>query len=320
MNRVAVQIVTFNSAVEIGPCLESLDRQTLTDFRVRILDNASMDRTLEILEATLDAERADIVCSEVNIGFAAGHNRLAREYPAEYILFLNPDTVLEPTFIALLVQALDSSSEAGSASGKLLRMDGRTVDSAGIVMTRNQRHLDRGADEIDEGQYDSPREVFGPSGAAAMYRYSCLTDVRIGNMFFDEDFFAYREDADLAWRSILLGWKSLYVPTAVARHRRRVTPERRSSLSNTINMHSVKNRFLLRFNNMTRSLYLRDFWKIMARDLAVVGYVLGWEWSSVPALWYILSNQRRLWSKRRDIQSRVRARDAEINRWFQSHP
>ena len=319
MNRVSVQIVTFNSAADIGPCLESLCGQTLTDFRIRILDNASTDRTLERVEASIDADAADIVRSETNTGFAAAHNRLAREYPAEYILFLNPDTVLEPMFIALLVEAVDSSSEAGSASGKLLRMDGRTIDSTGIVMTRNQRHLDRGADEIDEGQYDSPTESFGPSGAAAMYRYSCLKDVSIGNMFFDEDFFAYREDADLAWRCLLLGWKSLYVPMAVARHRRRVTPERRSSLSKAINRHSVKNRFLLRFNNMTRSLYVRDFWKITARDLAVVGYVFGREWSSIPALWYIVSNQRRLWSKRRDIQSRIRARDPEINRWFQSH-
>ena len=318
MNRVAVQIVTFQSAADIGPCLESLCQQTLRDFRIRIFDNASNDATLDTVETTIDAERTDIVRSEFNIGFAAAHNRLARDYAAEYILFLNPDTILEPTFVARLVDVLDSSSEAGSASGKLLRMDGRTIDSTGIVMTRNQRHLDRGANEIDEGQYDSLTEVFGPTGAAAMYRYSCLTDASIGMMFFDEDFFTYREDTDLAWRCRLLGWNSLYVPTAVARHRRRVTPERRSSLSHAINRHSVKNRFLLRFNNMTRSLYLRDFWKITARDLAVVGYVLAWEWSSIPGLWYIVSNQRRLWSKRRDVQSRIRARDSDINDWFTS--
>jgi GT2 family glycosyltransferase len=318
MSRISVQIVTFNSAADIGPCLDSLCRQSLTHIRIRIFDNASTDRTLETVEATLDREAADIVRSEVNIGFAAAHNRLARAYAAEYILFLNPDTVLEPTFIDELVQALDSNPEAGSASGKLLRMDGLTIDSTGIVMTRNQRHLDRGAGELDQGQFDSPSEVFGPSGAAAMYRCSCLEGVSIGEMFFDEDFFAYREDADLAWRCRLLGWKSLYVPTSVARHRRRVTPERRSSLSKIINRHSVKNRFLLRFNNMTRSLYMRDFWKITVRDLAVIGYVFAREWSSIPALWYIVSNQRRLWNKRRDIQSRVRARDPEINSWFQS--
>jgi GT2 family glycosyltransferase len=318
MSRVSVQIVTFNSADDIGTCLESLRGQTWSDFRIRILDNASTDRTLDVLTTTLDADRTDIVRSDTNTGFAAAHNRLARDFPADFVLFLNPDTILDSTFISELVGALELSDEAGSASGKLLRMDGVTIDSTGIVMTRNQRHLDRGAEQPDSGQYDRPERVFGPSGAAAMYRYSCLNDVRVGTMIFDEDFFAYREDADLAWRSQLLGWASLYVPTAVARHRRRVTPQRRSNLSALINRHSVKNRFLLRINNMTAGLYRRDFWRITARDVAVVGYVFAWEWSSIPAIWYILSNRRRLWTKRRDIQSRVRAEDREINAWFQS--
>jgi GT2 family glycosyltransferase len=183
-------------------------------------------------------------------------------------------------------------------------------------MTRNQRHLDRGAGETDRGQFDAPGEVFGPSGAAAMYRYACLKDVALGESFFDEDFFAYREDADLAWRSRLMGWKSLYVPRAVARHARRVTPERRPTLSKAINAHSVKNRFLLRFNNMTGDLYRRDFWRITRRDLAVVGYVLLAEWSSIPALWYVFRERRRLWRKRASIQSRARASGAAIGSWF----
>src|SRR4029453_5424828 len=158
-----------------------------------------------------------------------------------------------------------------SATGKLLRMDGKTLDSTGIVMLRSQRHLDRGADEPDRGQFDKPEDVFGPSGAAALYRMKALHDVAIEGQFFDEDFFAYREDADLAWRCRLLGWTSIYVPSAVARHRRRVTPARRGALPALINYPSVKNRFLLRINNMTSSLYRRTFWSVTLRDAAVVG-------------------------------------------------
>src|SRR5262249_9145749 len=147
--------------------------------------------------------------------------------------------------------------DAASASGKLLRMDGKTIDSTGIIMLREQRHLDRGAGQLDVRQYQRPEEIFGPSGAAAMYRRAALDDVAFQGQYCDEDFFAYREDADLAWRCRLLGWSSIYVPTAVARHARRVTPERRAQLPKEINYHSVKNRFLLRFNNMTGSLYRR---------------------------------------------------------------
>ena len=316
MTQVSLQIVTFNSAGDIGPCLESVQRQTHRDFRIRILDNGSTDATLNAIQGVLGDAGADIIRSETNTGFAVAHNRLAREYPAPSVLFLNPDTVLEPAFLEELGAALEADPKAGSATGKLLRMDGETIDSAGIVMTRNQRHLDRGADQTDIGQYDRPKEVFGASGAAALYRYACLEDVAVDSMFFDEDFFAYREDADLAWRCRLMGWKSLYVPTAIARHRRRVTPERRSSLSRVINRHSVKNRFLLRMNNLTPGLYRRLFWDITARDLGVVGYVFLKEWSSIPALWYVVQHWGRLRQKRRMIQSRVRVSDDSIMGWF----
>ncbi len=310
--NVSVQIVTFNSASDIVRCLESVARQTYENIRVRVLDNASEDNSVELL----DDFDVDIVRSETNVGFASGHNRLARDYPAPYVLFLNPDTILEPTFVEELVRALEDAPRVGSATGKLLRMDGITLDSTGITMTANQRHLDRGAGESDEGQYESPGPVFGPSGAAAMYRYACLEDAAIEGSFFDEDFFTYREDADLAWRCCLLGWDSQYVPKAVGRHRRRVTPEARPDLSPTINMHSVKNRFILRINNMTPGLYRKYFWSITARDLAVLGYVFLKEWSSIPGLLYVIGQFPRLWEKRRIIQSRVRVSRAELERWF----
>ena len=310
--NVSVQIVTFNSAADISACLDSLAAQTAKSFRVRILDNASSDNTLELLQG----RDVDLIPSDTNTGFAAAHNLLARTYPAPYILFLNPDTVLEPDFVENLTAALDVEDKAGSATGKLLRMDGETIDSTGIVMTRNQRHLDRGAGEIDSGQFDRLENIFGPSGAAALYRYGCLEDVAIDGEFFDEDFFAYREDADLAWRCQLMGWDSLYVPRAVARHRRHVTPERRSAVSQVINRHSVKNRFLLRINNMTAGLYIRDLWPITLRDLAVIGYVILQERSSFPGLLFVLGNLPRLWQKRRIVQKRVRRDPVQLEAWF----
>jgi GT2 family glycosyltransferase len=312
MVKVAVNIVTFNSAGDIGKCLEGLDRQTFRDFRVHVLDNASSDGTIEELKGL----PIDLITSKVNLGFAKGHNDLMRAYPAEFVLVLNPDAILEPEFLERLLAALETRPDAASATGKLLRMDAKTLDSTGIVMLRSQRHLDRGADAPDTGQFDKPEDVFGPSGAAALYRMKALQDVAISGQFFDEDFFAYREDADLAWRCRLLGWTSIYVPSAVALHRRRVTPERRSQLSALINYHSVKNRFLLRINNMTRSLYIRDFVYISLRDAAVVGYVLAWEWTSIGALVYVIRHLPRLWKKRRSVQSRKRISGPELDRWF----
>jgi len=312
MVKVAVNIVTFNSGEDIATCLESLNRQTFRDFRIHVLDNASIDDTIKALSGF----ELDLIRAQSNTGFARAHNDLIRSYPAEYVLVLNPDAVLNPDFIERIVGALEMRPDAASATGKLLRLDGKTLDSTGIIMLRSQRHLDRGADEPDRGQFDKPEDVFGPSGAAAFYRWKALQDVAIDGQFFDEDFFAYREDADLAWRCRLMGWTSIYVPSAVALHRRRVTPERRSQLSALINYHSVKNRFLLRLNNMTRSLYIRDFLQISMRDAAVVGYVLVREWTSVGALLYVIRHLPRLWKKRRVIQSRKRIEGPELDRWF----
>jgi GT2 family glycosyltransferase len=310
MVRVSVNIVTFNSSKDIAACLRSLQSQTFRDYDVHVFDNASADDTLKNIEP-FDIEY--LMRSSVNTGFCKAHNELVRRFPSQYVVFLNPDTILDPSFIGELVSALDAHPEAASASGKLLRMDGRTIDSAGIIMLREQRHLDRGADQPDTGQFNTPEEIFGPSGAAAIYRRQALDDAAVGGQYFDEDFFAYREDADLAWRCRLFGWTSIYVPSAVALHRRRVTPERRNKLPREINYHSVKNRFLLRLNNMTRRLYRRDFWPVTRRDLAVVGFVLLREWSSIPALLYIVRNLGRLLVKRRLIQSK---RKVDPLDWF----
>jgi len=315
MVKVAVNIVTYNSAVDIEACLESLRLQTFRDFRIHVLDNDSKDDTIQ----RIASQDLDLVRSTTNIGFAKGQNDLIRSFPAHFALILNPDAILRPDFLKQIVGALEARPDAASASGKLLRLDGKTIDSTGIVWLRSQRHLDRGADEPDLGQYDKPEDIFGPSGAAALYRVRALHDTAVKGQFFDEDFFAYREDADLAWRCRLMGWTSIYVPSAVAIHRRRVTPERRSQLSALINYHGVKNRFLLRLNNMTVSLYRRDFWQITFRDAAVIGYVLIREWSSFGALVYVLREFPRLWKKRQLIQSRKRVAGPELDRWFQNY-
>ena len=312
MVKVSVNIVTFNSAGDIEACLESLACQTFRDFRVHVLDNASADDTVSRLKAF----DITLVQSAINSGFARAHNDLIRAYPSEYVLVLNPDAILKPEFLARIVAALEARPDAASATGKLLRLDGKTLDSTGIIMLRNQRHLDRGAGDPDLGQFDKAEDIFGPSGAAALYRMKALTDVAIEGEFFDVDFFAYREDADLAWRCRLMGWNSIYVPDAVALHRRRVTPERRSQLPAIINYHSVKNRFLLRLNNIDAGLYARDFLPITLRDFLVIGAVFVREWKSIGALAYVVTNLSRLWKKRRIIQARRRISGPELDRWF----
>ena len=209
------------------------------------------------------------------------------------MLCLNPDVVLSPDFVSQLVAAGEAHRDAGSICGKLLRWDPAAeqhktniIDSTGIYFTRNMRHLDRGAEERDNGQYDRVQYVFGASGAAAMFRRDFIEAVSVEGQFFDEEFFAFREDGDLAWRAQVMGWKCLYTPAAVAWHVRRVTPERRADLPLVINWHSVKNRFLMRGKNASGWLCWRLFFPVAWRDLMTLGYALLRDWRMISAVFY----------------------------------
>jgi GT2 family glycosyltransferase len=144
--------------------------------------------------------------------------------------------------------------------------------------------------------------------------------VSLDGEFFDEDFFAYREDADLAWRAQVLGWKCLYVPHARGWHVRRVTPERRKHLPREINWHSVKNRFLMRMKNAGPRLWFQLLIHTIARDILIFGYALLVDRALLSAMLYPIKNWRRFLAKRRAIQSRRRIADGELVRWFDFRP
>jgi GT2 family glycosyltransferase len=147
-----------------------------------------------------------------------------------------------------------------------------------------------------------------------------IKDVALNSGFFDPDFFAYREDADVAWRAQLLGWKCIYTPYAIAYHVRSVLPSNRRSLPAVINMHSVKNRFLMRINNITARLYKQHFWAITSRDLIVVAGCFLREWSSLRAFAIVLRDWRKSWHKRQEIMRRRRADDIYMAAWFAPQP
>src|SRR5271157_5809202 len=322
---VSVAIVTWNSTQYLEECFASLERQDYRELEVIIVDNASSDGTRALLR---EAEsRWRVIYNASNVGFAAGQNQAMRASAGQWVLCLNPDVVLSPDFVSQLVAAGEAHPEAGSVCGKLLRWDPEAgqhktniIDSTGIYFTRNMRHLDRGAEELDTGQYDRMQCVFGASGAAAMFRRKCIEDVSVEGEFFDEEFFAFREDADLAWRAQVMGWKCLYVPTAVAWHVRRVTPERREQLPLVINWHSVKNRFLMRGKNASGWLCWKLFWPVAWRDLMILGYAVARDRRMLSAIaypWRVLDSIRR---KRAIIQSRRKVSDRNLIWWFSNTP
>jgi len=298
---VSIVVVTWNSAPFLPRCLDGIRQQTHRHFELILVDNASSD----------DSVAYATIRNETNTGFAHAANQGIAAAKGDFVLLVNPDAYLTPEYVERLLRGI---GDAGAATGKLMRATGTqiepttAIDSMGIRMTRTGRHFD-----ID---HETAGEVFGVSGAAALYSMAFIRDVSIDGEFFDEDFFAYREDADVAWRGRLFGWRAVVVPDAIAYHVRTVTPERRRELSATINMHSVKNRFLLRLKNEGAYLALRNAPFELFRDVVTIAAVLTIERTSLPAFGWLWRNRKRILAKRRAIQSRRKVSDRELARWF----
>lgn len=239
--KVTVGLLTCNSENYIEPCLDSLLAQDYENLEIVVLDNHSQDESVNVIQTQYPD--IQLVESDENLGFGRGHNQIIGQTDGEFYACLNADMIFEPNFISSLVRAVSEKPIYGSAGGKLKRWDfkgyledsgevremGKTnfIDSVGIRMLKNHRFEDLGQGEVDYGQYDTTKDLFGISGAAVLYRKKSLEDVAFTNSqgrkeYFDEAMFMYKEDIDLAYRLQWAGWKCRYSPNAVAYHDRTV--------------------------------------------------------------------------------------------------
>lgn len=289
--------------------LSSIEHQTYESIEIVIIDKTAKAVVTKMVSGVRHTRRVEIIAFPDPAGFAHNNNIAISRCTGDFVFILNLDTRLDPTCIEELTAAMYLDESIGCVSPKLLRMDPDqnvyeppVIDSAGMYITRILRHMDRGSGQVDVGQFDEKSYVFGVTGAGAFFRTGCLKDIEINGQYFDEDFWSYREDADISWRLQNYGWRCLYTPKAVVYHVRTLKPGKRSGNSTLANMHSVKNRYLLLINNISLRNYIRYFPFIFLRDIVVVGGVLIKEHRSFQAFTYLLKNMRKLLAKRRLIQ------------------
>lgn len=210
---VSIIIVNYNGLDFLKRCLSSLLVQTYEDIEIIFVDNGSRDNSVAYVRKEFPSVR--IIANKENFGFAKGNNIGIKEAKGDLIATLNNDTEVVPVWIEELVRVINSGKDVGMCASKMLFMkDPKMINSTGVRISRSGACWDRGMSEKDMGQYESIEDIFGPCAGAAMYKRDMLQEVGL----FDEDFCAYMEDVDLAFRGKLAGWKCLYVPKAIVYH------------------------------------------------------------------------------------------------------
>jgi GT2 family glycosyltransferase len=219
---VSVVVVNWNRRELLRKCLDSLAHQTHPSFEVIVVDNASQDGSAAMVEelALSYPVPLKLVVNSENLGFCAGNNRGFEQSQSELVALLNNDAEAEPGWLEALESAIRCASDIGMAASKILVWeDPGRIDKCGHLIYPDGQNRGRGSGEVDRGQYDRREETLWPDGCAAMYRRAMLEDVGV----FDEDFFAYADDAELGLRARIAGWRCLYAPGAVVRHHRGAT-------------------------------------------------------------------------------------------------
>jgi GT2 family glycosyltransferase len=218
MPLVSVIIVHFNSGEYIFDSIDSVQKQNYPT-EIIVVDNNSQDDASQKLQSLADKNQIQYLPQSENLGFSGANNIGITKSKGEYILTLNADAFLDHNYIRTLVALMQSNPKIGATTGKITSSANRDIiDTAGIILFSDGTGSERGYGEIDRGQYDVGESVIGVCAAVALYRREMLDDVSIAGGFFNQHFFAFLEDLELAARATALGWVSYYEPSATASH------------------------------------------------------------------------------------------------------
>jgi len=347
-SKLAISLVTYNGEKYLPFCLKSLFKQTFRDFNLLIIDNGSTDRTLSYLKENYP--QLKVVSHKENLGYARAHNQAIGWTKSDYVMLLNQDIFLNQDYLEKAVSYLEENREVASLTGKILFWDysknyeaqnellpfkTKIIDSLGLKVFKNHRVIDLGQGEKDKGQYDEVKEIFGVSGALPIYRRLALESVKVKinqglnkAEYLDEDFFAYKEDIDLAYRLRLAGYQSVYLPEAVAYHDRSVKGKKnlsdktaalgRKDRNKMIRIYSYKNHLLTILKNEFWQNMIKYYFQIKFYEWKKFFYILFFEPSTLRGLRMFYKQKSRILKKRKYIIKNIRKIKAEdLAKWYE---
>ncbi len=327
--KLSIHLVTWNGAKYISPLFDSIKKSQLLDVNCQmfILDNGSSDNTVELIKKELVnfSPSCRFIELKENTGFANGHNRLWKESAADYILLINQDLVFESDAIQKMVDWMDVHPEAAAVAPRLMQFSlsdvncqmSNVIDSLGLRVFRSRRVVDDGQGEMWNDQTGA-REVFGVSGACALFRRGALLSVRDsdGNLF-DPDFGSYKEDVDLACRMRIAGLRSFVLLDAVAYHDRTASgAKKRTMIPLRTRMQSYRNHLMMLFKNEYGRNFLLDFPWILWYEGSKFFYALFFDRAVLAGLRDLWSARHALVKKRLEIKQQRRVDAATVRHFF----
>ena len=211
--NVSVVIVNWNGKHYLGPCLDSLRASKYPIHQVIVVDNGSVDGSVDFLKQ-MDWSPLKCLFLNENRGFSGGNNAGLDLVTGDLVALLNNDTLVDPGWIHQAVPCFDDPA-IGMVASKVVRLeDEQTIDKAGHLIYPDGLNRGRGTGHPDDAYFAQQTETLWPDGCAGFYRKSMLDEIG----FFDDDFFLYGEDAELGMRARWAGYTCIFQPASIVRH------------------------------------------------------------------------------------------------------
>ena len=311
MQLVSVIIVNRDRKTYLRNCLDSLLNQTHSPIEIIVVDNGSADGSQKMLKE--EFAQVKLITNEHNELYCRAQNQGIKVAEGEYIISLNNDVVLEKDFVEEALKAANINERIGMVCGKIMSWDGLSVDSAGQMLGRSRRPIERGYKKKDTGTYDEPCYIFSAGGVAPLYKRKMLEEIRIEGEYFDESYGMFYEDLDIAWRANLFGWRGFYDPHALAYHRRGGTAKAYvprinllkkydlAYLSPELKVSLVKNRYMTILKNDSLRDFLINLPYIIGYEIKLWTYIIFFKPCLIPRLIKNISCLKTALRKRRKI-------------------
>lgn len=330
--KLSVHLVSWNGSKYVPHLFDSLRRQTFRDWELLVVDNNSPDNTVALIQKELVnfPVVSRIIVNKDNQGFGPGHNQALRETKSEFVLLLNQDMFVAPDCLEKLIAFLDLHPAAAAVTPRLMKWNfekrdfTNQIDALGLKIFRSRRVIEQFTgqrwDKIHHQFAESVLPVFGVSGAFPVYRRSAIDKILLADgAFFDESYFMYKEDVDVAYRLVQAGFKSYVLLPAVAYHDRTgAGPRELSDLAavknkqthnKTVRYYSYRNHLITIFKNEYWQNAALDFFWIVWYELKKFFYFLLFDRS-------VLRGLGEIWKIRKQLkESRIKNKELRKISW-----